>query len=157
MHTMKHFALSLSLSWPLLSGASPLAQDERALREECSAHSGAGMHDCLVGKVRESELALHQAERRVRAALAAWHEDRKYRELAKTQLVRSSQAFAKYREAQCTFAASLGGGAIGNALTMARLACVAELNYRRAEQLCAAAVNLPTPAQRLDCSIATAP
>ncbi|MEB2502855.1 MULTISPECIES: hypothetical protein [Burkholderia] len=38
---------------------------------------------------------------------------------------------------------SLGGGAIGNALEMQRLACVAELNNRRAAQLRDAVSDLP--------------
>ncbi|PHP90694.1 hypothetical protein CFB52_003385 [Burkholderia sp. AU18528] len=38
---------------------------------------------------------------------------------------------------------SLGGGAIGNALEMRRLACVAELNNRRAAQLRDAVSDLP--------------
>jgi len=44
---------------------------------------------------------------------------------------------------QCALAAALGGGAIGNALEIRRLACEAELNAWRADQLQRALVDLP--------------
>ncbi|WP_232444384.1 lysozyme inhibitor LprI family protein [Burkholderia ubonensis] len=49
----------------------------------------------------------------------------------------------KYREAQCEFSASLSGGGAGNAHEMGRLACIAELNTRRVEQLRNAVSGLP--------------
>ncbi|WP_406805837.1 lysozyme inhibitor LprI family protein [Burkholderia semiarida] len=75
--------------------------------------------------------------------LAQWDEDAKYINLAKIRLAASQKAFVKYRTAQYAFASSLGGGAIGNALEMQRLACVAELNNRRAAQLRDAVSDLP--------------
>jgi len=67
--------------------------------------------------------------------LTKWDEDPKYSSQAKAKLIASNKAFGQYRDAQCAFASALGGGAIGNALEMGRLACVAELNGRRAFQL----------------------
>jgi hypothetical protein len=37
--------------------------------------------------------------------------------------------------AQCSYASALGGGAIGNALELRRLACVVELNTRLAQSI----------------------
>jgi Lysozyme inhibitor LprI len=101
------------------------------------------MQDCLATKARQSEQALRQAEKRVSTALSNWDEDAKYINLAKTKFAALEKAFATYREAQCAFASSLGGGAIGNTLDMVRLAGVAELNGQRAEQLSDAVSDLP--------------
>lgn len=75
-------------------------------------------------------------------ALSKWDEDGKYISLTKAKIAASSKEFARYRKAQCEFLASLSGGGAGNAYEMGRLACVAELNGRRAEQLSDAAANL---------------
>ena len=75
--------------------------------------------------------------------LGKWDEDAKYVSSAKTKLQLSNKAFERYREAQCAVSASLGGGAIGHASDMRRLACLTELNDRRAEQLRAAFSDLP--------------
>lgn len=145
MRAIVLICLGLTVSLPAIAASNTRfpAQSEHTFREECSAYSEAGMRDCLAAKVRESQHALKQAEERVSAALSKWDEDAKYINLAKTRFVASKKAFAKYREAQCAFAASLGGGAIGNALEMGQLACAAELNGRRAEQLRGAVSDLP--------------
>lgn len=75
------------------------------------------------------------AEKNAAGVLSKWDEDDKYVGMAKTKLARSSEEFIKYRDAQCAFSSSLGGGAAGNARELDRLACVAELNSRRAIQL----------------------
>jgi len=135
--------LAVSLSAVAASNSRFPAQSERTFRDECSAYSEAGMRDCLAKKAHESEQALKQAEKDVSAVLSKWDEDTKYINFAKKKFAASEKAFAKYREEQCAFAASLGGGAIGNTLDMGRLACVAELNSRRAEQLRNAVTDLP--------------
>jgi hypothetical protein len=112
--------------------------------EECGAYSQAGMRECLAKKSRESAFALKQAESKAVAAIAKWDEDAKYVALAKEKLKASDAAFERYREAQCALAASLGGGAIGNALEIRRLACVTDLNRLRAESVSAAATALPS-------------
>lgn len=117
---------------------------ERALREECSAFSQAGMRNCLAKKADGSQKALRQAEEKVASILSKWDEDNKYVNQAKVKFVSSNKNFAKYRDAHCAFASSLGGGAIGTALDMRRFACVTELNNRRAEQLRDAVSDLPS-------------
>ncbi|MCA8038012.1 DUF1311 domain-containing protein [Burkholderia arboris] len=130
--------------FPLVSIAAPNTpvQSERELRGECS-YEITGVRECLQRKQDVSEVELKRAEEKVRAAFAKWDEDAKYVNLAKVRLAASQKAFVKYRTAQCAFASSLGGGAIGNALEMQRLACVAELNNRRAAQLRDAVSDLP--------------
>jgi C4-dicarboxylate-specific signal transduction histidine kinase len=145
MRTMKLIGLCLAACLPALAFATSTAsaRDERALREECSALSQAGMLDCLATKAENSQKALRQAEEKVVGTLSKWDEDNKYVNRAKAKLAASNKEFSKYLETQCEFAASLGGGAIGAALKMRRLACVAELNNRRAEQLRDAVSDLP--------------
>ncbi|WP_237718339.1 lysozyme inhibitor LprI family protein [Cupriavidus sp. BIS7] len=115
---------------------------ERALRAECS-YEITGVRECLQEKQRASEANLKHAEKQAGASLDKWDEDPRYVKAAKARLVASRKPFIEYREAQCAFASSLGGGAIGNALEEQRLACVAELNNTRAEQLREAVSDLP--------------
>lgn len=145
MRTMKLIGFCLAAYLPVvaLAASDVLVLGERALREECSAFSQAGMRDCLATKAENSQRALRQAEERVARVISKWDEDSRYVSQAMTNLAASSKEFAKYREIQCAFASSLGGGAIGNALDMRRLACISELNDRRAEQLRDAVSDLP--------------
>ncbi len=101
------------------------------------------MRDCLREKVESSQKALTQAEQKMIGALSKWDEDDRYIREAKTKLVASNKKFAEYRETQCEFSASLTGGGAGDAHDIRRLACVSELNNRRAEQLGNAASDLP--------------
>jgi len=86
-------------------------QDERAAREECSANSEAGMRQCLGKKASASAAELKMAEEKIRQILVNWDEDVKYVNLAKSRFEASNKEFVRYREAQCAFKASLGGGA----------------------------------------------
>lgn len=113
------------------------------MREECSAFSQAGMLDCLAQKAESSQQALKNAEKKAETVLSRWDEDSSYRHQAKTRLAASQKAFIQYRDAQCRLAYSLGGGAIGNALDMRRLACFAALNERQALQIHDAVSELP--------------
>ena len=124
------------------SAAEPVLT-QRALREECGALSQAGMRDCFTTKANESEASLRQAEADAVRALSNWDEDEQYVEHAKTELAAAGRAFAQYRQMQCNFFSSLTGGAAGNGREIRRLACVAELNNQRAEQLRQAVTGLP--------------
>jgi hypothetical protein len=116
---------------------------ERDLREECSASSQAGMRDCLAARAKTSTADLAKAEARLLARIAKWDEDAKFKTAARARLATSRIAFVRYRAAACDFHSSLGGGAIGNALSIRRLACIAELNTRRIEAIDRAGVDLP--------------
>jgi Lysozyme inhibitor LprI len=118
------------------------ASDARGLREQCSAESQAGMRDCLAQHVQASASKLSQAEAQARRQIDQWDEDAKYRAQAKALLDTARKSFTRYRSAHCAFSAALGGGAIGNALEMRRLACQAELNEQRAAQLISGAAEL---------------
>jgi uncharacterized protein YecT (DUF1311 family) len=118
-------------------------QSERGAVEQCGAHSEAGMPECLAKMSYESSTALKHAEAQAIAALSKWDEDAKYVNLAKEKLKASSKAYERYRDAQCAFASSLGGGAIGNALEMRRLSCLVGMNARRIKQLDADSSTLP--------------
>jgi uncharacterized protein YecT (DUF1311 family) len=147
MQAPKKVLLFASGGIALFGGASAFAaQGERAARLECSdaSSSQADMHECLAKKARASEVALRKAEDEVRSRLSKWPEAPRYVSLARTKLEASDKGFAKYRETQCKFNYSLGGGAIGNALDLRYLACISELNSRRAEQLKDVVSDLPT-------------
>ena len=115
-------------------------ESEQAALEECGAYSQAGMRECLAKKSDESHAALKRAEEQAIAGLSKWDEDAKFIARAKEKL----RASSKYRDAQCAFATSLGGGAIGNALEMRRLSCLIGLNIERAKQLTNDASTLPS-------------
>lgn len=118
-------------------------QSERGALEQCGAHSEAGMRECLAKMSYESSTALKRAEAQAIAALSKWDEDAKYVSIAKEKLKASSKAYEQYRDAQCAFASSLGGGAIGNALEMRRLSCLVGLNAARTKQLSTDSSTLP--------------
>jgi uncharacterized protein YecT (DUF1311 family) len=144
MRKVTLMALVISAPLPLNSFAisNGAILGERALRAECS-YEITGVRECLQEVKRASEANLKRAEKQALASLDKWDEDPRYIKAAKARLVTSRKPFIEYRQAQCAFASSLGGGAIGNALEMQRLACVAELNNRRAEQLRDAVSDLP--------------
>ncbi|MGF6635031.1 hypothetical protein OKW38_003581 [Paraburkholderia sp. MM5496-R1] len=145
MRTMKLICFGLTAYLPtmvLAASTAPVAS-ERALREECSAFSQAGMRDCLAEKAEASLKALKRAEEKMAGTLSKWDEDNKYVNQARAKLVASNRKFAEYRKAQCEFAASLSGGGAGNSHELGRLACISELNNRRAQQLRDAASDLP--------------
>ncbi|NIF49376.1 DUF1311 domain-containing protein [Enterobacter sp. Ap-1006] len=110
-------------------------KDATALREACSEYAEAGMRDCLIKQSKESEQVLEKASKSAAARIAEWDEDQRYIEKASAALETSNQRFIHYRNGQCQLAASLSGGAAGNAREIRRLSCIAELNYGRAEQL----------------------
>jgi uncharacterized protein YecT (DUF1311 family) len=115
----------------------------RALVDECYAYSEAGVRECLTKNLRKTEYALKTVQDKAVATLSKWDEDPGYIAAAKQKLQASAAAFEQYREAQCAFAYSLGGGAIGNALDMRRLACGIELNSKRAAEVSTAISTLP--------------
>ncbi|WKB52272.1 lysozyme inhibitor LprI family protein [Eleftheria terrae] len=125
-----------------LASAGELAA-EPDTRQACGHHSQAGMRDCLAALADDSTSALRQAEARAQAALQRWDEDARYVAAATARLAAAARAFGRYREAQCGWAASLRGGAAGNAREITRLACVVELNRGRVRQLDTAMAPLP--------------
>jgi len=139
----KHLFCLLLMAISACHAWAGIVQDERTAREECSEYSQAGMRRCLAEKAQASEVALKQAEGKACSKLGKWIEDAKYVNLAKAKLEASNKEFVRYRESQCAFNSSLGGGAIGNALEIMRLACVFELNARRAEQLGSVTRDIP--------------
>ncbi|VEB95301.1 Uncharacterized protein conserved in bacteria [Cedecea lapagei] len=118
------------------------AKDATALREACSEYAEAGMRDCLIKQSKESEQVLEKASKTAASRIAEWDEDQSYIEQASAALKTSNQRFIHYRDSQCQLAASLSGGAAGNAREIRRLSCVAELNFGRAEQLTSAVSEL---------------
>ena len=111
--------------------------------DECAGHAQADMRTCLEKKSQESTTDLAQAEKDVLSMLAGWDEDPAYRASANAAFKQSRKSFIQFRQAQCAFAASLGGGAIGNALALRQLACLTDVNRVQAASLRAAVATLP--------------
>jgi uncharacterized protein YecT (DUF1311 family) len=116
----------------------------RQIIERCAGASEAGIRDCLVKKSHEIEIALQQAAGTAIVKLSNWDEDPKYVAAVQERLKAAQLAFEQYRDAQCAYASALGGGAIGNALELRRLACVVELNSRQAQSIASSISRLPT-------------
>lgn len=145
MRILNRMIFCLAVSFALSASAAPANPilSERGLLEACSAFSQAGMRDCLAAKAEASRSALRQAEEMGARRLSRWDEDVRYVKRAKARLVAANTDFARYRDAQCQFSASLSGGGAGNGHEIGRLACLASLNNRRAEQLREALSDLP--------------
>jgi uncharacterized protein YecT (DUF1311 family) len=133
----------LILACSVVAGANAEAELPQGL-EECGAFAQAQMRQCLAKKRQESEARLVAAQRAATSAIEHWDEDPKFKAQAQEKFRQSSSAFINYRDAQCAFVVSLGGGAIGNALEMRRSACIYGLNSSRTADLKAAIANLPT-------------
>lgn len=149
--------ISIKLSPILLWGvcifsahAGDAAFSERALRENCSSAnvSQEQVKACLDQEVSKSEHALQQAGQAVDGAVSMWDEEPQYLRETAEKLAASRQPFLAYRDKQCNFMASLSAGAAGHSHEIRRLACIAELNYRRAAQLQAAIAELPLKSPR---------
>jgi Lysozyme inhibitor LprI len=125
----------------LIAGVSPAnatpVQTEAEARAECSGDPGgeAGMRDCLDRKAKASATELRRTESNMRGALPKVDIWPRFVTEAKTRFNQSSRAFTRYRAIKCAFNDSLAGGAAGNSREIMRLACVAELNWQRVEQL----------------------
>ena len=137
MRSITLICYSLAAFLPLSVFAVPTAPTlgERALLDECSAYSQAGMRDCLAKKAENSQKVLRQAEEKAMSLLPKWDEDMQYISQAQAALTVSNKDFSKYRESQCKFQTALSGGGAGNTREIRRLACVAGLNQIRVEQL----------------------
>ena len=107
------------------------------LRLYCSNNtlSEAELTECLEKIFYTSQAELDKSQQNFFNALSNWDEDKEYIVIAKNKLKKANKEFIKYRDLQCDFAYSLGGGAIDNALNMYKFSCLAELNFQRAKQL----------------------
>lgn len=127
----------------LLASALLAVQATAAAPQACAALSQAGMRDCLLQKHANSAAYLKQAEEKMVQAIAQWDEDRPATKLAQQRLLASQAAFEKFGQAQCAYAAALGGKAAGNALEVRRLNCMIDMNSARAAQLLEQGAALP--------------
>ena len=139
MNIIKYFGICLLAYLPLsaLAAQTVSIASEQELRIECSnsTPSEADMTECLKAKALKSQKELQNTETKLIKKLSEWYEELSYINKAKANLIAANKEFIKYRDAQCKFNYSLGGGAIENALEMRLFACIAELNNRRNQQL----------------------
>ena len=112
--------------------------------DQCDEFSQAGIRECLTGKVKESVRELIVTEEKAGAALKRWDEEAEFVARAEEKLRSSRKAFLAYRDSQCIFAASLGGGAIPKALQMRQLACLYAINTERSQHLKRLIADIPS-------------
>ncbi|NHZ66012.1 lysozyme inhibitor LprI family protein [Massilia genomosp. 1] len=156
MRTISLFALALLVASPVFAAqadtvktasqtdaATAVPQFDAA--EKCDQFSQADRYDCLTNMAADSAVTLKQAETKAVEMIDQWFENANFKKLAKTKLKASSTIFAKYRQAKCSFADSLRGGAIGSAHEITRLACIADTNALRALELSYATKDMPPP------------
>ena len=130
------------LAWCLLGclpmGAA-LAQthSQLALRHHCSEtfFSQIEVKTCLEQALTASADALQKSEEAFDHALQNWDQAPRHIQAARKHLKASQKEFVEYRTQQCNLLSAINGSAAGNAFELRRLACNAELNNRRAEQL----------------------
>ena len=72
--------------------------------------------ECLEEFFHTSQASLINHSRNFFNALSNWDEDKEHIVIAQNKLKKSNKEFIKYRDLQCDFAYSLGGGAIDSAL-----------------------------------------
>jgi uncharacterized protein YecT (DUF1311 family) len=127
----------------ILALQEPSSQAE--VRDVCSARSFSqvAFGECLEVYVAQSAGLLAKAENDASARIDQWDEEARYRAQAKAALTSSSTAFRAYRAKECGFADALAGGSIGTAHDHWRLACLYELNIRRAASLDGFVASLP--------------
>ena len=127
------------ISMPLFVYANSKYADlnQRQLRNYCSNNtlSEAELTECLEEIFHTSQAELDKSQQNFLNALSNWDEYKEYIVIAKNKLKKANKEFIKYRDLQCDFAYSLGGGAIDNALNMYKFSCLAELNFQRIKLL----------------------
>ena len=125
------------------SQVGPSSQAE--VRDMCSLEnfSQVAFGNCLKAYVEESVARLAKAERDAAARIENWDEGVRYRAQARDALATSNAEFLRFRTRECDFVSALAGGSIGTAHEHWRLACVYELNIRRAASLDGFVAGLP--------------
>ena len=88
---------------------------------------------CLEAEKEKAEQKLIELEKKMRATINAWDEEKSYRESALAKFESSVLTFREYVESACGFDESAAAG--GNGASSMRSACVVELLDTRARML----------------------
>ncbi|MET0378074.1 MAG: lysozyme inhibitor LprI family protein [Spongiibacteraceae bacterium] len=99
----------------------------------CRKDSPTAFSQCIRKHAERAHTEVKDTEKAVRASIAASAQDRKSLPFQKSAFEASVEAFRKYRQHECTFAASLAANA--SATEDLQYACYAELDANRSEQL----------------------
>ncbi|HTT39405.1 MAG TPA: lysozyme inhibitor LprI family protein [Burkholderiales bacterium] len=111
-----------------------LAQRNAATEDAClRLPSHVEWRACFAAKFEQSNIELHDAEAAIEADIERWDFGPTYRARALAALREASASFARWRDAQCEFQATLA--ASGNGANDRRLLCAIELNQRRIADL----------------------
>lgn len=99
--------------------------------KECEQFSQADLNQCTVNNYLLSENRLKEVETNLTNKIKVWTEDNKYRSIASRKLTESRRDFVDYKKSNCSFAAALGGGAVGAAINLREVKCQLEMNKNR--------------------------
>jgi uncharacterized protein YecT (DUF1311 family) len=91
------------------------------------------MSECIEGRAAQSMAQLKAAESKLLRRIEKMDEEQEYILQMKQDLEKANDTFARYRQMQCKFYASMAAG--GNSAGNLRQACITELNERRTDQL----------------------
>lgn len=99
--------------------------------KECEQFSQADLNQCTVNNYLLSENRLKEVETNLANKIKVWTEDNKYQSIASRKLTESRRDFVDYKKSNCSFAAALGGGAVGSAINLREVKCQLEMNKNR--------------------------
>ena len=133
--TFFRYALPIAVCTVLLSSVSTVNAEDRfdALASCADGRSHVEQRACLQQKQIESQASLERAHEEFIKYLRSVDQEARPKQTALAAARSDAEAFANYSKAHCNAFASLAYG--GNSRQDRRLACQAELNSVRAQQL----------------------
>ncbi len=126
--------LTITLFAVLIFGAIATAASVETMINECwEGNDHRGMSECVSNRAATARTNLEIVENEVRAAIPKNNESGSYIKTAKDRFEASVQSYRKYRRDQCQLREALAS--VGNGAAENRMACEAELDTKRAEEL----------------------
>lgn len=102
--------------------------------EECwEGHDHAGLTECVRHRATEARAGLETRENAMRRAIASSAESESYLDLVRKRFEESVRSYRGYRSRQCRLRTALAR--LGNGAVETELACQAELDTNRADEL----------------------
>lgn len=117
----------------LLSSAANSATVETTINECWKGNDHRGMSECVASRATSAHDNLQAVERAMRVAISKSQEDPSYLVPVRQRFESSVTSYLKYRDEQCSLREALAS--MGNGAPEIKLACEAELDSSRTEQL----------------------
>jgi uncharacterized protein YecT (DUF1311 family) len=117
----------------LQSSAASSASVETTINECWKGNDHRGMSECVAGRAASARANLQAVERAMRLTISKSQEDTSYLAPVRQRFESSITSYRKYRDEQCSLREALA--TTGNGAAEIKLACEAELDSGRTEQL----------------------